>query len=59
MMVGIAYASRNQVDLVLEWYNRGSYQNIEDSIQEVLEHIEDRYTELCDKYESIGYSMNI
>ncbi len=50
------YAGRNQVDLVLEWYNRGSYHNIEDSIQEVLEHIEDRYMELCDKYESTGYS---
>ena len=50
------YTSRNQVDLVLEWYNRGAYHNIEDSIEEVLEHIQDRYTELCDKYESIGYS---
>jgi len=50
------YAHKNQIDLCLDIYNNGNYDNLEGVINEVLEHIEDNYLEICSKLENEGYN---
>ena len=50
------YAHKNQIDLCLDIYNNGRYDNLEGVINEVLEHIQDNYLEICSKLENEGYN---
>lgn len=50
------YGHKNQIDLYLDFYNRSSYDNLEGVINEVLEHIQDNYLEICSKLEEEGYN---
>ena len=51
------YAHENQIDLCLDIYNfNGRHDNLEGVINEVLEHIQDNYLEICSKLENEGYN---
>ena len=49
------YASKRDIDLYLDYYNYNNLDNINEVIQEVLEHIQDNYLEICSKLENEGY----
>lgn len=50
-----SYSHKGQVDLYLDYSECSNYYNLEDVIKKVLEHIEDRYMEVCSNLEALGY----
>ena len=51
------YAYKNQIDLYLDCSNYNDLDNINEVIQNVSEHIENNYLDICSKLEDEGYDV--